>query len=237
MKKILCVSILLMGMFFILSCSDDEEVKMSPSLTGTMVDKEGNEYKWVRLGNLDWMAENLKCGTPFYEKTTLSAWGRVQPMVEYGLLDEVQKYAKDFGNYYTYQEALDYCPEGWRLPTDEDWKSLEKLLGMSSKAADEEGWRNGAANLMIQNQEQGTGLTLRFGGELCKWGYMNATDEVVKPYRQYEFGMYWTSTIDESQSNECVWYRKILNGKNEVERRSTTTFAHHLCVRYVRDSK
>lgn len=237
MKKIFLISLLILGCLVFQSCGDDEAPVVSPEKSGTMMDKEGNEYKWVRLGKMDWMAENLKCGTPFYEKTTLSSWGRIQPLVEYGLLEEVQKYAKDFGNYYTYREALDNCPDGWRLPTDDDWKYLEQLLGMSSSEASKEGWRSGAGNLMIQKQDQGTGLELRYGGELCKWGYGNATDEVVKPYRQYEFGMYWTATKDESLENECVWYRKIMSGKNEVERRSTPTFAHHLCVRYVRDAE
>ena len=235
MKKFMLACLLLMGVLILQSCGDDDLVSISPEKSGIMTDKEGNEYKWVRLGNLDWMAENLKCGTPFYEKTTINASGKVKPLVEYGLLEEVQGYAKNFGNYYTFQEALDYCPEGWRLPTDEDWKKLERLLGMASKDVDKEGWRSGAADLMIQKQEQGTGLELRYGGELCKWGWMSSANEQVRPYRQYEFGMYWSSTKDDNQANECVWYRKIMYGKNEVERRSTTTFAHHLSVRYVRD--
>lgn len=235
-RKIVYVTLLVLGMSVWQSCSDDEVVNVAPSQTGTMQDKEGNQYKWVRLGSLDWMAENLRCGTPFYEQTTLSSYGRVQSLVSFGLLEEVQQYQKDFGNYYTYQEALDNCPDGWRLPTDDDWKNLERTLGMSAKNTDAEGWRDGAGLLMIQTAEQGTGLALRYGGELCKWGYGNATDKVVKPYRQYEFGMYWTSTIDTRRSDESVWYRKIMSGKNQVERRSTATFAHHLCVRYVRDA-
>ena len=32
---------------------------------------------------------------------------------------------------YTYEGALKAVPEGWRLPTDDDWKKLEATLGMS----------------------------------------------------------------------------------------------------------
>ena len=31
----------------------------------------------------------------------------------------------EHGNLYTWEEALAACPEGWRLPTDEDWQNLE----------------------------------------------------------------------------------------------------------------
>lgn len=33
-----------------------------------------------------------------------------------------------FGRYYTYEEALDACPEGWRLPSDNDWAELANAV-------------------------------------------------------------------------------------------------------------
>ena len=29
-----------------------------------------------------------------------------------------------FGRFYSYEEAMTACPEGWRIPTEEDWMSL-----------------------------------------------------------------------------------------------------------------
>jgi len=34
------------------------------------------------------------------------------------------------------------CPDGWHLPTDEEWKILEKNQGMSNSDADADGDRN-----------------------------------------------------------------------------------------------
>lgn len=239
MKKFVYIVCLMCGWFTMQACSDDEsEPVVVPSQTGTMSDKDGNTYHWVRLGKLDWMADNLKSGVPFYEQTTRNMLENAVSLITETTEEAVLQYEKDFGNYYTYQQALDNCPEGWRLPTDEDWKSLEQVLGMSAGNANAEGWRNGAASLLVQTAEQGTGLNLRYGGELCKWGYdgNSTTDSVVKPYRQYECGLYWTATRDTTKE-ERVWYRKIMSGANMVERRKMATFAHYLSVRYVRDAE
>ena len=239
MKKLFYILILVVALISYTSCSNDKDdnISVKPSATGTMTDKEGNEYKWVRIDKLDWMAENLKCGMPYYDLTAVSDWGWLDNVVVVSDLKQAKQYLADFGNYYSYQQALDNCPAGWRLPSDQDWKQLEMALGMKHNNAEREGWRDGAASLMIQSIDQGTGLNLRFGGELCKWGNINDNDKTVKPYRQYDEGMYWTSTVDSTMSNPCVFYRKIMPQINKVERRSATTFAHYFCVRYVRDVK
>lgn len=33
------------------------------------------------------------------------------------------------------------CPDGWHVPSDNEWKTLEKTLGMSQATADLAGWR------------------------------------------------------------------------------------------------
>lgn len=237
MKMVFYMFIAIIAMTLFVSCEDNNDIlAVKPVATGTMVDKEGNEYKWVRIGSQDWMAENLKCGTPYYELTEKTAWGSITHIVGISDFGMAQQYLVDFGNYYSYQQALKNCPEGWRLPADDDWKKLEIALGMSSGDTEKEGWRSGAANLMIQTGEQGTGLNLRFGGELCKWGYGNDANNSVKTYRQYDEGIYWTSTIDTGKSNECVFYRRIMPNIDKVERHSATTFAHYFCVRYMRDA-
>ena len=44
--------------------------------------------------------------------------------------------AHNDGYYYTWDAADNVCPSGWRLPSDKDWKDLEKSLGMSDFEAD-----------------------------------------------------------------------------------------------------
>jgi uncharacterized protein (TIGR02145 family) len=42
---------------------------------------------------------------------------------------------------YNWKTAKRACPDGWHLPSDDEWKNLEKYLGMSQSDADDSGWR------------------------------------------------------------------------------------------------
>jgi uncharacterized protein (TIGR02145 family) len=48
---------------------------------------------------------------------------------------------RKYGVLYNFEAAKTACPTGWHLPTDEEWKTLEKQLGMSSSDADNAGLR------------------------------------------------------------------------------------------------
>ena len=59
-----------------------------------------------------------------------------------------------FGRYYTWEEAVDACPEGWRLPNEDDWLALaSKYAVSSSRDADYEGM---AGTLMADLYFNGT---------------------------------------------------------------------------------
>ena len=70
-------------------------------------DRSGeNDYYYTHIGNLDWFRNNL-------------AWTGAGLAYENA---EVTSYP--IGRYYTWNEAKDACPDGWRLPTDAEWASL-----------------------------------------------------------------------------------------------------------------
>ena len=63
-KYNLLLAILICLPFAFTSCSDDDDVPTSlipASDKGVYTDeRDGNEYQWVRYGNLEWMAENFR---------------------------------------------------------------------------------------------------------------------------------------------------------------------------------
>jgi uncharacterized protein (TIGR02145 family) len=44
-------------------------------------------------------------------------------------------------NWYVISDTNGITPEGWRIPTDEDWKKLESYVGMSTDMLNTIGWR------------------------------------------------------------------------------------------------
>lgn len=241
MKKLAYMLCIVLALGFT-ACGDDEDKvpSVKPTSTGTMTDNDGNEYHWVRIGNLDWMAENMIGGKPFYEYTYLYLGYYQYPTVQFAMDEERDAYWENYGNVYTYEQALENCPDGWRLPTDDDWKNLESALGMSDKELDKLGWRKGAGLLMTQTVEQGTGLHMLFGGQMglgTTGNIYNISNEGVTPMGIGEYGMYWSATVDKTYDMQCVYCRRIMPYLNEVERTSSTTQNRWLSVRYVRDAK
>jgi uncharacterized protein (TIGR02145 family) len=94
--------------------------------SGSFTDsRDGQTYRWVRLGDQIWMAENLR----FAAGTGCWAWNDDEGTVA------------ERGRYYDWDAAMRSAPPGWHLPTDEEWKELERYLGLSREVADGEGAR------------------------------------------------------------------------------------------------
>lgn len=107
-----------------------------------------------------------------------------------------EKTEKDNGGYvakngflYTFAAAQKAAPKGWRLPTDEDWKKLERTLGLPAAEADfSEAWRGeGLATLLSVGGKSGFNA-LRTGGNLYQRESGNFFENKDKAW------YFWTAT-------------------------------------------
>lgn len=220
----LCTLLLTMSM---MSCSSDDDTptdKIPATAQGTFTDpRDGNEYKWVRYGNTDWMAENFRYDTGNSDECKL-------------YLDKDDKTidAKAYGRLYTHNGALNACPEGWRLATDDDWKNLEMALGMSAADANKWDERGNIAGRMLTIYSDTTDINIRLAGYNDPWMSMGATG--FKYLGVY--GMYWTASEDKEQGkgDNFYCYRKFVFNSTAIIRQSSTN-EMLFSARYVRDAQ
>ena len=230
-------------------CSDDDNNNLpgiKPEAQGTVTDKEGNEYGWVRYAGLDWLDCNFKAGEPYYKQKRTDSWGDLVNNID---TDREQAAIdwENYGNMYTYEEAIknaDLLPEGWRLPTDEDWKKLEQAMGMSESETNAIGWRGTVEGELLQQDATGSGMLLRLGGYALIFG--RPADLRHRHLRVH--GYFWTATkFEEDNKNLApnIYFRKVSCTSSQIERNTTKSydtnyednFPKYMSVRYVRDAQ
>lgn len=101
------------------------------------VDADGNQYNTVRIGNQNWMAENLKTtrfndGSSIRHVTDGAAWSTLNTPA-YCWYDNDIANMDTYGalyNWYTVNTAK-LCPKGWHFPTGPEWQILTNYLYMN----------------------------------------------------------------------------------------------------------
>ncbi len=178
--------------------------------------RDGEKYYAVDRDKLSWMRQNL-------------AWkGAGAPYMQCAAISSV------FGRYYTWEEAQTACPEGWRLPTDADWTSLdpsaeagEDLSGMAGKVMADL-YFNGSKMWEYWREVK---ISDQLGLSVMPVGYATVSGGSYTFDGLYAYAAFWTS--DESDGLGVCRY--VYHNKDVIfrGRLSKTDFA--ASVRCVRD--
>lgn len=189
-------------------------------VNGTFTDsRDGHVYKWVKIGDQVWMAENLAylpSVNPISKESETSPFYYVFNY-EGNNVDEAKATSnyKTYGALYNWPAAMISCPAGWHLPSDSEWKQLEMFIGMSQSQADIEGYQRGTdqgKKLKSKNGwfNNGNG-TDDYGFSALPGVYSN---EMGIPYFQY-YGNWYTST---EVSSSYAWLRSISYNDTKIGR-------------------
>lgn len=232
MKKLI-YSLLVLPLMMMSGCSDDNLTDVQPVARGTVTDGDGNVYNWVQIGDQQWTTTNAICGELLEDMTYVNSWGRVLNFfTDDEIADLQQNYYPLYGNLMTIEDALESAPEGWRLPTDEDWNRLERAYGVENPGV--KGMHaDGVAHYMMNPD----GLNLLLGGAvLVNKSYGTENNELR---RIGAMGYYWTATEDTSRDdveNKYYYFRRIDYYTGSIDRESMVNRIR-LSVRWVRDAR
>jgi uncharacterized protein (TIGR02145 family) len=200
--NLLCYSVT----FLVLSCNLLNPV--SPSFkTGSMSDIDGNHYKTIKIGNQWWMAENLKVthyrnGDAILNIIDDSTWSTLATGA-YCVYDNDEKSVVTYGRLYNWLAVNDsrgLAPEGWHVPSDIEWKNLEKNLGMNKSQFDKDGWRG-----------SDEGGKLKQNG-FKYWSFPNTSATNVSGFSALPGGMHY---YDSNYAN-MGWYASFWTSTEEI---------------------
>ena len=157
-----------------------DQAKALTGIEGTV--PGGQKYRQAAIGDITWMTENL------YETASGLSYKGCEVM------------DKIFGRYYTYEEALTACPDGWHLPTMAEWEKLPGndtgALMANASFLEEELWPY-CKEVQITN-------TLKFNA--IPVGYIDCTGNKESVSGENEYAIFWTASEGQDASLAAYCY-------------------------------
>jgi uncharacterized protein (TIGR02145 family) len=192
------------------------------------MDADSNYYPVVIIGTQTWMAENLKT-TRYNDNTKIpsaaanSIWASTNTPAYCWYNNNGAAYKNLYGalyNWYTVDTG-NFCPVGWHVASDDEWKTLEMYLGMSQSDADAQNWRGADEGIGGKLKEIGTGhwvspntgATNESGFSALPGGFRHFNDGSYVDLRKY--AAFWSST---EYSSNSAWYRTQYFIRSDIER-------------------
>jgi uncharacterized protein (TIGR02145 family) len=116
--------------------------------------RDGTDYAFVTIGEQTWMATNLAWLPQVSPPEAVDQWSPRYYVYNYsGNNVEAAKATNNYfmlGTLYNLPAALEACPVGWHLPSDDEWKQLERFLGIPENEINQQ--------FSIRGTNQGTKL-------------------------------------------------------------------------------
>lgn len=224
MLNIAIVAILIYG------CSKDDDENPESNQPSSCPGLEtitygGQLYNTVLIGNQCWLKENLNIGEMIPGDDEMQN----NSIIEKYCYDDNPANCDKYGGLYRWDEMMQYvtqegakgiCPDGWHIPTDEEWKMLEGHVD-SRYPDDDSMWHqseifrgyDAGERLKMQNDwyNNGNGTDL-FGFSALPGGYGG----YIGNFNDLgENGYFWSSTENDSNN---PWHRRLSYNSSKVAR-------------------
>ena len=165
---------------------------LNPDISyGEMLDKRDNQvYRTLVISNHVWTAQNMNYEIESDENDEINSW----------CYDNEPENCKKFGRLYTWEAAKKVCPEGWHLPTEDEWQELiaEHSCDIVIKDGNPPVYRCAGTTLKaIDSWEKSLDITNEYGFSIVAAGIVNSGKFMNKGITGY----LWASTTQyESES-------------------------------------
>ncbi|MBI9038866.1 MAG: PKD domain-containing protein, partial [Bacteroidales bacterium] len=185
--------------------------------------RDGQTYNTVLIGEQCWMAENLNVGEMIIGTQEMTN----NSIIEKYCYENNTANCNAYGGLYQWEEMMQYsttpgvqgiCPEGWYIPTDDEWKILEGTVDSQYPVGDPiwngSGYRGFDAGLNLKSTSgwypnaNGTDL---FGFTALPAGYRYHLGTFNNIEASAEF---WSST----ENNTTAWARLLYYNSNKTFR-------------------
>jgi uncharacterized protein (TIGR02145 family) len=218
-KSIIYTFLCAIGLLF----TSSTEISISKS-------NDANLLKEVKIGSQIWTSENLNVeqfrnGDPIFHARTRKQWTKAgrngQPAYCYYGFDKANglKFGKLY-NWHAVNDARGLAPQGWHIPSDEEWTQLADALGGKGIAGMSlKGNTDWLAPGLGDNQSGFNGLP---------GGFRNA-DGVF--YFMVEYGKWWSATSEDATN---AWCNYLYHGYN-MALKYYLNKSYGLSVRCVKD--
>jgi uncharacterized protein (TIGR02145 family) len=220
---------------------------------GTATDQDGNSFEWINYGTQDWSIENAEVvtyidGTPIPQVTDATEWQNLTTGA-WCYYDNDPAKGKLY-NWYAFMGIHDndpntpnkeFAPEGWHVPTDAEWTTLENYLIATGYNYDGTTTENRIAKAMASTTDWSSSTIQQAIGNDQSQNNSSGFNAFPKGRRssnnifstEGDFAFFWSST--ESFELYNAWYRLLHYNMRELNR-SHLNKRNGFSVRFVKDN-
>ncbi|HPQ35998.1 MAG TPA: FISUMP domain-containing protein, partial [Tenuifilaceae bacterium] len=208
----------------------------------TVTDIDGNVYPTVKIGEQEWMAENLRT-TKYNDYSDIPTgytdgdWAAlttgayaIYPYTSIDGLNSDAEVLEAYGalyNWYAVNDSKGICPTGWKVPSDTEWTTLLNYAGGQTVAGGKLKSTRTYPDSHPRWDSPNVGATDEYGFSAFPGG---TRDDVGGFGGVGYFFNTWTST----QSNQDYAYRNVIYVDSESSSNVSTTKPHGFSIRCIK---
>lgn len=233
--------VLVVLIIFLVRFFSGEKEESVVSLCPEQITYQGDVYKAVEIDGQCWLAENLKTssyrdGTAIPKLTDSAEWAE-DGQGAYTCYYNQARYCDDYGalyNWHAVNNEKGLCPEGWSVPTAEQWVELERAVCQDLGYQDCQkkfplkivsGWRGTDEGLHLRAVDLGGKDSYRFKA------FFGGVRNAAGPYSFLaEKGFWWTLT-----SSGDFAFARVMDKDNDGIRKIESSKSSGFSVRCVKD--